>query len=177
MKKNNRKKFQNLYEQHYAYVLAVVYARTNNRHTAEDICQEVFVRLHDNIDKIEEGKHRSWLKTALRFEISNFINKKSQKVSDNTESETEMVTMTVKQSHDTELKIVLQEAIENEKNYESDEEKNIFNLVAIYGYSYQEAGRELGLSKRQIGYKYNQIAKKIMEDLRQRGVGDIGDLL
>ncbi|MBN1500159.1 MAG: sigma-70 family RNA polymerase sigma factor [Spirochaetes bacterium] len=177
MKKNNRKIFRKLYEQYYTYVLAAIYSRVNNQLTAEDICQEVFVRFYDNLDKIEEGKHGGWLKTALKFEISNYLNKKSQKADDLTENESDLEQITAVKPQDAELKMILEEAVENEKNFESDTEKIIFNLIAIYGYSYHEAGRELGLSKRQIGYKYNQIAKRIMEDLRHRGIGNIGDLL
>ncbi len=58
--------FERLYELYATDVLRVSYFYLNDKQKAEDVCQDVFVRLMTTNPKLEPGKEKSWLlKVAL----------------------------------------------------------------------------------------------------------------
>ena len=59
-------RFEALYEKYANDVLRVSYFYLGDRHQAEDVTQDVFVRLLTNAPDLEEGKEKPWLlKVAL----------------------------------------------------------------------------------------------------------------
>ena len=58
--------FEELYDQYATDVLRVCYFYLGDRQKAEDVCQDVFVRLMVNAPQLEEGREKAWLlKVAL----------------------------------------------------------------------------------------------------------------
>ncbi len=58
--------FEGLYEKYATDVLRVCYFYLGDRQKAEDVCQDVFVRLIVNAPVLEEGREKAWLlKVAL----------------------------------------------------------------------------------------------------------------
>ena len=58
--------YEELYEKYATDVLRVSYFYLGDRQRAEDVCQDVFVRLITNAPKLEEGREKAWLlKVAL----------------------------------------------------------------------------------------------------------------
>ena len=58
--------FEELYAQYATDVLRVCYFYLGDRQKAEDVCQDVFVRLMVNAPQLEEGREKAWLlKVAL----------------------------------------------------------------------------------------------------------------
>ena len=58
--------FEELYTQYATDVLRVCYFYLGDRQKAEDVCQDVFVRLMVNAPQLEEGREKAWLlKVAL----------------------------------------------------------------------------------------------------------------
>ena len=58
--------FEELYEKYATDVLRVCYFYLGDRQKAEDVCQDVFVRLMVNAPQLEEGREKAWLlKVAL----------------------------------------------------------------------------------------------------------------
>ena len=58
--------FEELYEKYATDVLRVCYFYLGDRQKAEDVCQDVFVRLMANAPQLEEGREKAWLlKVAL----------------------------------------------------------------------------------------------------------------
>lgn len=58
--------FEELYDQYATDVLRVCYFYLGDRQKAEDVCQDVFVRLMVNAPQFEEGREKAWLlKVAL----------------------------------------------------------------------------------------------------------------
>ena len=56
-----KEQFELLYEQYADDVLRMAYFYLADRHKAEDICQEVFVKLYTRGETIEPGKEKAWL--------------------------------------------------------------------------------------------------------------------
>ncbi len=58
--------FEGLYERYATDVLRVCYFYLGDREKAEDVCQDVFIRLMTNAPDLEEGREKAWLfKVAL----------------------------------------------------------------------------------------------------------------
>ena len=58
--------YEELYETYATDVLRVSYFYLGDRQRAEDVCQDVFVRLMTNAPQLEEGREKAWLlKVAL----------------------------------------------------------------------------------------------------------------
>lgn len=58
--------FEELYEKYANDVLRVSYFYLGDRQRAEDVCQDVFVRLMTNAPDLQEGREKAWLlKVAL----------------------------------------------------------------------------------------------------------------
>lgn len=58
--------FEELYEKYATDVLRVSYFYLGDRQRAEDVCQDVFVRLITHTPQLEEGREKAWLlKVAL----------------------------------------------------------------------------------------------------------------
>ena len=72
-------------------------------------------------------------------------------------------------------RLIIEEAMENVELNE--EELLIIDYIAFNNYSYTKTGEAMGLSKRQIGYKYLHAVKKIISYLESKGIKDIEDLL
>ena len=59
--KRNTAQFESLYEQYASDVLRMAYFYLADRHKAEDVCQDVFVKLYTHGHTIEPGKEKAWL--------------------------------------------------------------------------------------------------------------------
>jgi RNA polymerase sigma-70 factor (ECF subfamily) len=57
----NAVQFERLYEQYANDVLRMAYFYLADRHKAEDVCQDVFVKLYTHGHTIEPGKEKAWL--------------------------------------------------------------------------------------------------------------------
>jgi len=63
---DRRAQFERLYEHYANDVLRVSYFYLGDRHQAEDVCQDVFVRLLTKGPEIQQGHEKAWLlKVAL----------------------------------------------------------------------------------------------------------------
>ena len=71
-------------------------------------------------------------------------------------------------------RLIIDEAM---KSIEDKTDMLIFDLVAVQNYTYEETGDELGLSKRQVKYRYGLIVRSIIEFLNGKGIHKIEDLL
>ena len=54
-------RIERLYEQYADDVLRMAYFYLADRHKAEDVCQDVFVKLYTHGHEIEPGKEKAWL--------------------------------------------------------------------------------------------------------------------
>jgi len=63
---SNMQSYEELYEKYATDVLRVSYFYLGDRQRAEDVCQDVFVRLMTNAPDLQEGREKAWLlKVAL----------------------------------------------------------------------------------------------------------------
>ncbi len=59
----------------------------------------------------------------------------------------------------------------------SDSDRILFDLIAVQNLTYNFAAQHLGLTKRQVEYRYSLIVKNIRGYLNEKGISNIEDLL
>lgn len=177
MNKQTRKKilhnFEKAYVKHYTNLLKFAVELIGNYEDARDVCQELFVDFHSNIESVENPE--KWLYGAIRYKIYNFFRSNKHKLI-NIDDITE-IDLPIENRDFIESKILLQEVIDNDENYKDETDKIIFDLVAFKGYSYEKAGRHLGFSKSKVRYKYSQLISRLNESFKKRGITKIEAVL
>lgn len=168
-KKND---FTDVYSTYYPVVYSAVFTKVGNEDDTNDICQEVFLRLFRKLEEVDNV--RKWLFIALRYVVIEYYRKKRPEA--NVEDLFNDVALTFVNGF-RDARIIIAEAIEDMNNFQDVREKALFDLIAVHNFTYEEAGRQLGMTKRQVDYRYNQITARILESLRRRGVKHIEDLL
>ncbi|MCP4132172.1 MAG: sigma-70 family RNA polymerase sigma factor [bacterium] len=167
-----RDRFTEAHKTYYPLVFSAVQTKVDDVDDSKDICQDVFIKFYEKFDEIEN--HRKWLYGALRLSVLEFYRKRKDTVDiDDLFAD---VSLTFVNGF-REARIVIAEAIEKMDNFDNDHERALFDLVAVHNYSYSETGRELGLSKRQVEYKYRRIVDRVIDYLDKQGIQNLEDLL
>jgi len=169
---NKKHIFADLHNKYYPLIFSAVYTKVGDTDDTNDICQEVFIKFYEKFEEIENK--RKWLYGALRLAILEFFRKKKSNV--NIDEVFSDVSLTFVNGF-RDARIIISEAMENMDNFNNEEERIIFDLIAINNFSYNQTAKQLGLTKRQIEYKYKLIVNRIIQYLKKKGVDNIEDLL
>jgi len=161
------------YDTYYSLIFSIVLSKVGNYHDAEDICQEVFVIMYRKIDEIE--KPRSWLLGCLRNVVYEYYREKRHKDIDVDALFDDISMGYVNGFRDT--RITISQILEEIRNEESDEDATLFDLVALYNFSFAQAHLHLNITYKQAVYRYNRISAKVKAKLNNRGIANIEDLL
>lgn len=69
-----KKNFENIYFKYYDDIYRFIYSYTLNKSDTEDIIQKTFIKLYNNISKIQNDDHaKRWLLTVASNECTNFF--------------------------------------------------------------------------------------------------------
>jgi len=167
------KKFSEIYSDYYAVAYNAIYAKIHNTETAEELLQEVFARFYEKMDDVENP--RKWLFGTLRNVLFEHYKKKTVDTADIDEIFYDANIGYVNGFRDT--RIILQEAFEASENYKDEKDRIIYQLIAINYYTRKEVAWMLGITKRQVNYKYKCVADRIVGYLKKKGVNNLEELL
>jgi len=161
------------YDSYYSLVFSTVYSKISNFHDSEDICQEVFIRFYNKMDEIESP--RKWLYGCLRNVVLDYYKEKRHTDIDIDTLFDDIGLGYVNGFRDTRmmLKNVMDEIFETE----GDRDAALFEMIAVYNYSFAETAKHLNLGYKQTRYRYYNMASKLMDKLREKGIERIEDLL
>ena len=164
--------FAEQYSLHYAPVYNLILSKVNNTELTEDLCQEVFTRYFEKFDTIDN--HRRWLFAAAKYVLLEHYKKKDANVNiDDVINEEKLSS----KNDDNVSRLIIEDALENIEYFEDEKGKVLFDLIAISNYTYKETAQQLGLSERQVRYRYKIITDRIVEYFKQRGIKGVEDLL
>jgi RNA polymerase sigma-70 factor, ECF subfamily len=171
VKLKKRDRFSELFVDYYPMVFNAVCTKVNSLDDAEDICQEVFIALFNHLDEIQNI--RAWLYGTLKNFVLKYYKQKYSGDEDIENFMEDAALTFVNGFRDTRIVIsqTLDEVLTDEQ------EKKLFELVAIHKYSYSETAELMGITKRKVDYNYNRIADKITSALKEKGISRIEDLL
>ena len=164
--------FTDAYGRYYAVVFGSLYSRTGDFHSAEDLTQEVFIRFYSKMEDVIN--HRAWLLVTVKNVLFEHYRKVKNMPDDIAEAEAfNDVSLTfVNGFRDT--RIIIDRAMES---IEDVIDRSLLDLVSVQNYTYEETATELGLTKRQVKYRYGLIVRSILEFLNRQGIHKIEDLL
>jgi DNA-directed RNA polymerase specialized sigma24 family protein len=123
----------------------------------------------------EAENYRRWLLSALKYVIFEYLRKNSLPTVDISEINDNINFSFVRSFEDS--KIIIEETLSDMEIFGDEQTKTMFDLIAIYHYTYKETGAELGMTERQIKYKYRKTVDRIVDHLRSKGIRDLEDLL
>lgn len=165
--------FTEAYNDYYPLLYNVIYSKIGDDDTTQDICQDVFTRFLVKFDTVQN--HRTWLYGTMKNVLLELYKKKKATAVE-TESLFEDITMSFVNGF-RDSRIMIEEALENIENFGDEKGKTIFDMVALYNYTYKEVGKELGITERMVRYKYTVIVDKLMAYFRSKGIHGLEELL
>jgi DNA-directed RNA polymerase specialized sigma24 family protein len=165
--------FTSIYNEYYALIFSTAYSRLKNIEESRDVSQEVFTRFFAKMP--ESDNHRRWLLSALNFVILEHYKKNKTAETDIDDVIDDIKVSDFDGMRDT--KIIISETLNNPELFEDTNAKTLFDLIAIYRYTFKEAGEALGITERQAKYRYKHTAHGIVDYLKMKGISGMEDLL
>ncbi len=162
--------FSLAYMEYYPVVYSSVLSRIHRREDVDDICQEIFIIFFDKFEDIENK--RTWLYGTMKNVLYNYYRKKNMNVALVDDFDDVGLAFT---NGFRDTRILISEAME--KVDCTEEERIILEMVATYHYPYTHVAESLGLSRRQVEYRYGQVVKRIQDYLNEKGIKDMAQLL
>lgn len=168
------KDFTSIYSDFYPVVFNSIYAKLRDDDITSDLAQEIFTRMLQRIDDVENP--RAWIFGTMKLVLFEYYRKKSGNKDIDIDSVFDDVNMRyVNGFRDT--RILIQDALSASENYSDEYERIVFDLIALNDYTYKEAAEQTGLSERQVRYRYNAAARRITEYLKKKGINSLEELL
>lgn len=158
LKNNDEVAFEKLYNEYVKLIYHIAYSYTYNREDAEDIVNEVFMKIMRSIDKYNhQNKFKEWICQITRNHCTNYItrNKERQNILDD-----EIINKTpdlTKESRD--LMIIFEENLDEDTIH-------IMVLRFIYNYKFKEIAVTLGMTIGKVqGLYYDglEILRKVYD--------------
>jgi len=173
MTDSNTLLFTSVYNEYYALIFSAAYSKLGNVDEARDASQEVFTRFLTKMP--ESDNYRRWLLSTLNFVVLEMYKKNKTAETDITEVIDDIKVSGSDEQRDT--KIIISEALEDPALFEGENARTLFDLIALYRYTFKEAGTALGITERQAKYRYKRIAHGIIDHLKRKGIGGMEDLI
>jgi RNA polymerase sigma factor (sigma-70 family) len=170
VKRKPVEEFSLAYMEYYPVVYSSVLSRIRSREDADDICQEIFIIFYDKFETIDN--QRNWLYGTMKNVLYNHYRKKNMNVASVDEFDDVGLTFT---NGFRDTRILISQAME--KVVCTEDERTILEMVATYNYTYTHVAEALGMSRRQVEYRYGQVVKRIQEYFYQKGIKDMVQLL
>jgi RNA polymerase sigma factor (sigma-70 family) len=165
--------FMEQYDSLFALVFSVVSRKVGNVHDAEDISQEVFIRLYEQLETVE--KPRQWVLGCLRNVVLEFYRRKQRHDVDIDALFDDMSLSYVNGFR--EARLTIAQVMDEVFAGEGDRDAALFNLVAVHGYPVAEAARELNIAYKAAVYRYGRLCDLMTDGLKKRGIRKIEELL
>ncbi|MCP4132365.1 MAG: sigma-70 family RNA polymerase sigma factor [bacterium] len=154
-------------------VFRTVQTKVADLDEAGDICQEVFFRFYEKFEEVEN--HRKWLLGTTRYVVLEYYNRKTNKNVDINDFMQDINLTFVNGFKDT--RIMIEEALEDMENFKNEEERTLFELIAVNNLTYKKAGKYLGISEGKVRYRYEVIQQKLLKYFNKKGINSLEDLL
>ena len=155
--------FANLFEGFKRGVFSFVYSYVKNYYTAEDLVQEIFIKVKLKANLYKQGTNASaWILQIAKNTALDYLKKENK-------SQVVELDENIKgndNDNDNESSLVLHDVL---NKHLQDEERQIVLLHLMYGYKNKEIAEILNLPIGTVLWKYNTALKKLKEKLKEVG--------
>jgi RNA polymerase sigma factor (sigma-70 family) len=165
--------FTEAYNNYYPLLFNAICGKVRDTHDTEDICQEVFIIFYNKFETIEN--HRAWLNGTMRNVVYDYYKRKGRNDED-INSIIEDSTMSYVNGF-REARLIIEDVINNGGVFDDERDKTVFDLIAFNNYSYIDTAKLVKISYRQVRYSFKQSSRRIQEQLRNRGIKGLEELL
>jgi len=163
LKKKDKKAFQQVFEAYYSHLVSYSYNFTYNQPVSEDLVQETFIYLWENIHilKIEKSL-QAYLYSMVRNRSLNHLKKLKIKDSDYIIDISMSLTMNIQEEafNETEMELLNLRAKEILKCL-PEKMQEIFKLKVMYNLNYKDIAEEMGISVNTVKTQLKRAKFKI----------------
>ncbi len=158
-------KFTFVYENYKKYVFYTIQKFTDDTSVIEDLFQEIFIIIANNLSKIDitqEKRSRNFIITIARNYLKNYLRKQQARKESSLEEKEDFITPA--SQTDILENIVVKEAVEKLKkeiDLLNDKYKIVLELKYINGFTDEEIANFLGISKKTVQMRAYR-AKKLL---------------
>ena len=147
----------------YNYVLKM----TEDIMLTEDIVQDIFLKLYQNINSIRSKENINyWLFTTARNEVYGYYRRKRIRTDQYNVEDTNEVEIVSEESLEYEIeKKEIKELMINELNKLPVEQREVFILKEYSGLKYTEIGDILGIEEKLVKSRLNKVRTKIINKI------------
>lgn len=138
-----------------------VFKSIRDEEDANDLVQDAFMKLWQNLEKVEFVKAKSWLFTTIHNAMINFIKKsgRQQRMDEGMEI-----------AYESKNRFELQEIIDKALKVLPEIQKSILLLRDLEGYNYKEIGDMLGLNESQVKVYLFRARKKVKDQIKDLSI-------
>ncbi len=163
-------KYESLIKQYKNSIYNYALYMMKNRMDADDITQEVFIRIWNNIDNFKYKAAKSWIIKTTHNLCIDYFRRNQKKLKRETHIESEMNISGTGTLTDTEVKVrkeLLKDRIREGINNLPENLKSVFVLYELQGFKYQEISEALSMPLNSVKVYLMRARKKLQEDLRE----------
>ena len=167
MKKGDRKAAAALYDELLPKAYGFFFTRTGRRETAEDLSQDIFMKLVEKVSYFDEtrGRFVSWFwQMAHNMLIDHYREKKEAAFSSFEEYEVEAMAVTEMPDIDDRLRY---REVQKFLATMTEDERELFELRFVAGLAYKDIAHMLGRSEGALRVATLRIKEKIQKELKQ----------
>ncbi|NIV95698.1 sigma-70 family RNA polymerase sigma factor [candidate division KSB1 bacterium] len=171
----NTDAFKRLFDQYKLNVYNFVLRMLGEPHDAEDVVQEVFVKMYRKLATLRESRYFStWLFSIARNESVNFLNRQRKKTMDSIDDENADLadklisqdSSDVNSPHGRFETSELDELLQSALNELPEINRSAFILGVIEGYSYKDVSKMLGCSINNVKSRVFRARAQLSQRLR-----------
>lgn len=153
--------FTLIYNRHKSRLFFYVLKMVNEKMVAEDIVQNVFVKLYANLGNIRQKESISpWLYKTARNEIYEFLRQKVRKYEQRMNEEEPLAIESVDMDYE---KKELKELIMKELSSIPDEQKEVYLLKDYLGFSYKEIANIQNIDEDLVKSRLFKVRQKLIK--------------
>lgn len=154
-KVNNMSSYDNLYKEYYSTVYGIVFPMIKNKENAEDVTQEVFIKIYNiNKESLPEKGELSWLYTVSKNEALQFLRRKKQEINIDEIYEVKEE----KNDIDEIIDINTYNKIISPLN---EQEKQIVSLKILSNFTFKNIGKMLNMPTPTVQWKYYKAVNSL----------------
>jgi RNA polymerase sigma-70 factor (family 1) len=160
----DEKAYEAIYQRYWRSLYAMATWKTNSQIVAEEMVQELFLKLWENHRKVLIDNLEAYLKTALRYSVIGFIR---TKLSEGRTELGEGAEQAADLRADTGIDLEeLSSALGNALNLLPEKTRLVFQMSRFEQRSTAEIARQLGLSDRAVEYHITQSLRLLRFELK-----------
>jgi RNA polymerase sigma-70 factor (ECF subfamily) len=162
----NRKSQKELYDMFSSKMFAVCFRYAKNQMDAEDILQDAFVKLFNNLYKFRgEGSFEGWVRRIFVNTAIEHLRRNNVKFTESDSLENSLIDRQKSALDGLYEKDLIKTTSKLSEGY-----RTVFHLYAIEGYSHKEIAKKLGITESTSKSQFSR-AKAILRDALQHETG------